>query len=209
MAERQVNGDLEYGGAALWGRVEADKIAFDIDGVVADIMTTFIAMARDHYDLHHLRYDDIVEFDLAKCFDMEERIIWEILEHLLNRPHELAIEPLPAAVEVLTELSRQSPLLFVTARDREEPIRQWLAQNLAEVPEAALRVIATGDPDTKLEFLLDHRIEYFVEDRLETCFQLARHGITPIVFDQPWNRRQHPFPLVRSWQDIARLLARV
>ncbi len=187
-------------------RIAPDKIAFDIDGVVADIMTTFIELAREHYDLHHLRYEDMVEFDLAKCFAIEERIIWEILDHLLVRPHELPIAPLPEAVDVLTRLAREGPLLFVTARDRGRPIRQWLTQNLTSVPEASLRVIATGDPDGKLDYLLAHGIEYFVEDRLETCFQLARHGITPIVYDQPWNRRRHPFPVVSGWPDISRLL---
>ena len=68
------------------------------------------------------------------------------------------------------------------------------------------RVVATGDPDAKLHYLLDHNIQYFVEDRLETCLQLAEHGITPILFAQPWNRRPHPFLEVADWQTLAGLL---
>ena len=66
--------------------------------------------------------------------------------------------------------------------------------------------MATGDPDTKLHYLKAHAVEYFVEDRLETCFDLAREGIIPIVFAQPWNRQPHPFLEVAGWPDLASLL---
>ena len=74
------------------------------------------------------------------------------------------------------------------------------------MPPEAIRVLATGDPDTKIHYLKDHGIRYFVEDRLETCLQLAGHGITPIVFAQPWNRQVHPFPEVQGWTELAGLL---
>jgi hypothetical protein len=38
-----------------------------------------------------------------------------------------------------------------------------------------------------------------VKSSLETCFDLAREGITPIVFAQPWNRNP-PFLEVSGWQ---------
>ena len=123
-----------------------DQLAFDIDGVVADIMTTFLALARE------------------------------------------------------------TPLLFVTARDRRRPIERWLHRHLAPVPPSAIRVLATGDPDTKIHYLKDHGIHYFVEDRLDTCLQLADHGITPILFAQPWNRQPHPFIEVADWPELAGLL---
>jgi hypothetical protein len=137
---------------------------------------------------------------------MDEAVVWEILDVLLHRPQELDISPMPHAVPVLTKLARQHPLLFVTARDKAAPIFQWLSKNLPEVPPRDIRIIATGDPDAKLEYLQDHKIAYFVEDRLETCFHLAHHGIQPLLFDQPWNRRPHPFPIIYTWHDLANLI---
>ena len=192
--------------AAAVELIPTDKIAFDIDGVVADIMTTFINLGRDRYGLEHLRYEDITDFYLHRCLQMDQAIIMEILEMLIDRPHELEIDPLPHAVPVLTKLAQEAPLLFITARDRIEPIKAWLSQTLSQVPPQAMRIIATGNPDTKLEYLHDHGIEYFVEDRLDTCWQLSQNGVTPIVYDQPWNRQKHPFQIVYDWQDIARLL---
>jgi uncharacterized protein len=187
-------------------KIDSRYLAFDIDGVVADIMSTFISVANERYNIQHLRYDDIVEFDLVRCLQMDEAVVWEILDLLLNRPEELDIVPLPDAVPVLTRLAQKHPLLFVTARDKAEPIFTWLTDNLPQVPPEDIRIIATGDPDAKLEYLQDHNITYFMEDRLETCFHLARHGIQPLLYDQPWNRRPHSFPVIHSWQDLAKLI---
>ena len=81
-----------------------------------------------------------------------------------------------------------------------------LHQTLVQVPPQDIQVVATGDHHTKLHYLLEHGIRYFVEDRLETCEQLAGHGITPILFAQPWNRRPHPFLEVSDWPQLASLL---
>jgi hypothetical protein len=189
--------------------IPLNALAFDIDGVVADIMTTFLNLARERYGCgHHLRYEHITTFYLEECLDLEPWIIDALIREIIDRPHELPIEPFPHAVPVLSRLARETPLLFVTARDRAAPIRIWLHRTLAPVPPEAIRVLATGDPDTKLHYLKDHHIEYFVEDRLETCWPLAEAGITPILFAQPWNRHPHPFPEVQGWPDLARLLFR-
>jgi uncharacterized HAD superfamily protein len=187
--------------------IPKDRLAFDIDGVVADIMTPFLDLARERFDLgHHLRYEDITTFLLDECLDLPPQIIQELIRELIDRPHELPVEPFPHAVPVLTRLALETPLLFVTARDRAGPIETWLKRTLAGVEPAAIRVVATGDPDTKLHYLKDHGIHYFVEDRLETCLQLAGAGITPILFAQPWNRRPHPFLEVKDWPTLAGLL---
>ena len=36
-------------------KIDPRQLAFDIDGVVADIMSTFIAVAKEHYNIHHIR----------------------------------------------------------------------------------------------------------------------------------------------------------
>ncbi len=186
--------------------IPLDRLAFDIDGVVADIMTTFLDMAQEHHGPHDFRYDDITTFYLGDCLGLDPRLIATLIRELIDRPHELPVNPFPHAVPVLCRLAEEVPLLFVTARDRPEPIQLWLNQTLAPVPSRSIWVMATGDPDTKLHYLKSHAIQYFVEDRLETCFDLARAGITPIVFAQPWNRQPHPFLEVSGWPELARLL---
>jgi uncharacterized HAD superfamily protein len=192
--------------AVLPEKIDPHQLAFDIDGVVADIMSTFIAMAHERYNIRHVRYEDIVEFDLVRCLEMDEAVVWEILDLLLNCPEELHIAPFPDAVPVLTKLAQEHPLFFVTARDKAEPIFTWMTNTLPLVAPEHINIIATGDPDAKLAYLQDRNIAYFVEDRLETCFHLARHGIQPLLYDQPWNRRPHCFPVLHTWQDLAKLI---
>jgi uncharacterized HAD superfamily protein len=187
-------------------QIPLDRLAFDIDGVVADIMTTFLGMARERYGRGHLRYEHITTFFLEDCLDLEPWIIDTLIRELIDRPHELPVEPFPHAVPVLTRLAAETPLLFITARDRARPIQTWLHRTLDQVPKEAIRVFATGDPDRKIHYLKEHGIHYFVEDRLETCHYLADHGITPILFVQPWNRQEHPFIEVKDWPELAGLL---
>ena len=116
------------------GAIPLDRLAFDIDGVVADIMTTFLELARERYGLGHLRYEHITTFFLEECLDLEPWIIEALIRELIDRPHELAVEPFPHAVPVLTRLAGETPLLFITARDRATPIRTWLHRTLEMVP---------------------------------------------------------------------------
>jgi uncharacterized HAD superfamily protein len=188
------------------GGIPLDRLGFDIDGVVADIMTTFLDMAQERYGPHPFSYDDITTFYLEDCLGFDPSVVAALIRELIDRPHELAVEPFPQAVPVLSRLAEEAPLVFVTARDRPGPIQLWLNRTLAPVPSRSIWVMATGDPDTKLHYLRAHAIQYFVEDRLETCFDLAQAGITPIVFAQPWNRKPHPFLEVAGWPELARLL---
>ena len=125
---------------------------------------------------------------------MDENVVWEILDLLLNRPAELTIVPLPRRARI-DRMARKHPLLFVTARDKAEPIFNWLTDNLPEVPPPDIRVIATGDPDAKLACLQDHHITHFVEDRLETCFQLAATAFNPCFTTSPGIDALILFPL--------------
>ncbi len=189
-------------------RIPLQRLAFDIDGVVADIMTTFLDLVRERFGPHPFRYEHITTFRLEDCLDLPGWLIRVLIQELIDRPHELPVEPFPEAVPVLTRLAEECPLVFVTARTRAEPIQRWLRRNLDQVPDNYIWVMATGDPDGKVRYLKAHAIEYFVEDRLETCYDLARAGITPIVFAQPWNRRPHPFLEVQNWRELAQLLFR-
>jgi uncharacterized HAD superfamily protein len=181
-------------------------LAFDIDGVVADTMAVFVRLARERYGLTDLSKDHLNQYDLYRCLPYERSVIEDLICLTLDDEHTLQIPPLPGAPEVLTELSRHARLRFVTARIWPESITQWLHQLLPEVPAERIQVIATGAPEAKLKILQDLGVRYFVEDRLETCHALARDGIQPLLFDQPWNRNGDSFPRLQSWQHLRRCL---
>ena len=170
-------------------------------------MTTFLDLARERHDCgHHLRYEDLTAFRLEDCLDLAPEIIQSLIRELIDRPHELTVEPLPHAVPVLTRLAREIPLLFVTARDRATPIQTWLHRTLTSGDPESIRVVATGDPDTKLHYLLDHQRPVLRGRPPGNLPATGGHGITPILFAQPWNRRPHAFLEVADWPELAGLL---
>lgn len=185
--------------------IKPGAVAFDIDGVFADTMSLFLQVAREEYNITHVKYEDITCYMLEDCIDVDEKIIWDILIKLVNGSYNSLLKPMPGAIDVLTRLAMAHPLLFVTARSELNPVLNWISAILP-VDSSCFDVVATGSFDAKAEILLNKNIQYFVEDRLETCFPLKEAGVNPVVFKQPWNRKPHPFLEVSNWQEIETLI---
>lgn len=186
--------------------ISPQEIAFDIDGVIADTFRVFVHRARNQYG-YQFTYEDIIEYDFSTILDMDEQIRNEIIQSLLDCPIESGIRPVKGAVDVLTRLSLEGPLLLVTARPEKGAILEWVYCQLPEVDRMRICVEATRTSKRKPPILLERGVKFFVEDRLETCYLLQGTPITPIVFDQPWNRKPHPFKMARTWNDISAMIA--
>ena len=181
------------------------EIAFDIDGVVADTFRVFVEKARRDYG-YRFTYEDIVEYEFLKVLDMTKDDSDAIIQKLLEKPIESGIQPIRGAVEVLTRLSNITPLFFVTARPEKDPILAWIYHQLPHVDRDLIYLKATQTSREKLPILAELGIKYFVEDRLDTCYLLHEIAVSPIVFEQPWNNRRHPFPVARDWKDISDMI---
>lgn len=187
-------------------KIDPRAVAFDVDGVVADTMHLFLRIAREEFGVDGFRYEDITCYHLPDCLDMDPAVMDQVIARLIDGSYQAPLRPLPGAGGVLHRLSQVAgPVLLVTARPDPGPIPDWIAQVL-KLPAEAVDLIATGAFEAKTDVLLERRIAYFVEDRLETCFLLNKAGITPVVFVQPWNRQPHPFVEVESWRELARLM---
>lgn len=188
------------------GSIAPESIAFDIDGVIADTMTLFLAIARDEFAVEGVRYEDIRCYDLADCVDIDREVIDRITARIVDGDYRAPLNPIPGAAEVLERLARRcGQLLFVTARPHIGPIGDFI-QSLLPAEWDGMEIVTTGSFDAKAEVLQGRRISHFVEDRLETCLMLNTAGITPVLFAQPWNRSPHPFIEVSSWGEIEELI---
>jgi 5'(3')-deoxyribonucleotidase len=186
--------------------IDPKSLAFDVDGVFADIMSLFIDIAREEYGINGIRYDDFSCFALEDCLDIDPEIIGDIISRILDGAYAVPLKPVDGAPEVLTRLGRISgSILFVTARPYLGPIYSWMRKILPLEPEM-LEVIATGSFAAKAEVLIQRKISYFVEDRLETCYDLEAAGVTPVLFKQPWNRKHHPFIEAKNWNHLESLI---
>jgi uncharacterized HAD superfamily protein len=187
-------------------KISPRELAFDIDGVLADTFRVFVETARKECHVE-VAYEDITEYDFRKVIDIDDETSRMIIQQILDDPIRMGIRPIEGAVEVLGLLAREGPILLVTARPGRAAIHEWVLRHLHGVNEDLIRLEATGTHQEKIPILLENGIRYFVEDRLDTCYLLAAAQVTPIVFDQPWNQKPHPFRRVRSWEEIARMIA--
>jgi len=183
-------------------KISPALIGFDIDGVVADTGGAFIRMASEEYGIDSITLEDITSFDVVDCLDVDHKIIENIFSRLLADPLSAGLQPMEDAIPVLHSFAEKSHLTFVTARPQAEPIARWLKYFLQPGTYEKVRLVAMGEHDNKPPYIKDLGLKYFVDDRLQTCQMLARHGITPIVFNQPWNRNGHQLTTVNDWQEI-------
>ncbi len=180
-------------------------IAFDIDGVFANTMALFLEIAASDYNINHIEYEDINQYLLEDCLDIDPELIKTIIDRILEGDFETELRPLDGAVEVLSGIAEAGQLLFVTARPKLSPIKEWVERRFP-TRTSRVEVVATGTFEGKAEVLSARGMKYFVEDCLELCFTLQDHDIVPILFSQPWNRSHHPFQEVGSWAEIRALI---
>ena len=185
--------------------IDPARLGFDFDGVVADTAEAFIRLACEEYGRCDIRLEDITSFEVEECLAMDPSAIQAIFMKILLDSVGTGLKPMPGAVEVLGELSEKAPVTLVTARPHPEPVSEWLATVLPPSTLPRIHIIAMGAHDDKPRHIRDRGLEWFIDDRAETCLQLPEHGITPIVFSQPWNKGKHQLPTVSSWEEIRSL----
>ncbi len=185
--------------------IPPNKIGFDFDGVVADIGEAFIRMACEQYEFCSFTLEDITSFQVEECIPVPSSIIEKIFTDILDDSLATQLKPLPGAVEVLTDLTRLCPVTIITARPLENPVHDWLDAFFSSQAKSRITLVAMGDHDDKVRYAHEHDLDYFVDDRLETCRQMDAAGIQPLIFRQPWNISDS-IPSVSSWQEIRSLL---
>jgi len=182
------------------------EIGFDFDGVVADIGEAFIRIACDDHNYCSFTLDDIVSFQVEQCVSIPQTIIEQIFSDILADSLATGLQPLADAVEVLTSMTECSQVTIITARSMENPVHDWLDTFFDPEAKANINLIAMGDHDKKVQYAREHRLSYFVDDRIETCQQMAAANITPFVYTQPWNKNCANLQTVSSWLQIRTLI---
>ena len=186
-------------------KINPALIGFDIDGVVADTGGAFIRIAGEEYGINSITLEDITSFEVIDCLDVDQGIIEAIFTRLLDAPLSAGLQPMEDAISVLHRFADEAPLTFVTARPHKKPIARWLKNFLQPATFEKIRLVAMGVHDNKTSYIKDLGLKYFVDDRLQTCRMLANEGITPLVYNQPWNKNGHDLPTVNDWQAIRNL----
>jgi len=182
------------------------EIGFDLDGVIADTAATFIRLACEEHNYCSFTLEDITSFHVENCLDMPLSLVDRIFADILEDSLATGLLPMPGAIEVITELASAAPVTIITARPLRQPAKDWLDEIFPGDIRRAITLIAMGDHNDKARYIHEQGLRYFVDDRAETCRQLAAENITPLVFSHPWNRDRHDLRSVANWQEIRSLI---
>lgn len=186
--------------------IPIQEIGFDFDGVIADTAGTFIRLACEKYNHCTFSQQDITNFELENCINIPQDDIQAIFNDILQDSIVTGLQPIDGAVETLSQMTEHAHVTIITARPIQQPVFDWLDHFFPAKAVKNIRVVATGDHNDKLRHIHQHGIQYFIDDRAETCMQLAIEGITPFVFSQPWNKGRHNLQSVADWQEVHQLL---
>ncbi len=186
--------------------IPAHEIGFDFDGVIADTAEAFIRLACDDYGYCSFTTADITNFELENCLAIPRTLVEKIFTDILIDSLGTSLMPMVGAVERLTEFTEMAEVTIITARPIKQPVFDWLDHFFPAAARERIRVVATGDHNDKVRYIHEHGLKYFIDDRAETCMQLAKERITPFVFSQPWNKDRHNLQTVANWDEISALV---
>lgn len=180
-------------------------LGFDFDGVVADTAEAFIRLCCEEYEYCSFKLEDITDFEVERCLGVDIRIVEAVFTRILLDSVGVGLRPMPGSVEVLQELTQHGMVTIVTARPNPGPVADWLDLVMPSGVCKNIQIVAMGAHDDKPRYIREHGLEFFIDDRAETCHQLNEAGINPIVFSQPWNHGRHSFPFVSNWSEVRAL----
>ncbi len=183
-------------------KISPGEIGFDFDGVIADIAEAFLRIACERYNYCSFSAEDITSFQVEECLNIPLPVVEEIFNDILVDSLGAGLQPMPGMREVINELAGLAQVTIITARPQWQPVADWLDTFLPARTCRKINLIAMGDHDGKISYIRDEGLNYFVDDRTQTCRLLYDAEITPLVFSQPWNRNTHTFQSVESWQEI-------
>jgi uncharacterized HAD superfamily protein len=170
-------------------------IALDIDGVITD--TVDLARRYLWRDFHYDIQGKIKEFTLhsAVPFMTEEEIYFYLMALIKNNVEDLkSCDPTVFSTLSFINSMITNPVVFITARPDFliTATEDWFQLNCNYIKR---KIIHCRSKD-KINHIKEHKIKYFVEDRLKNANNLAEHEAINNIFlvNRDWNigRETHP-----------------
>jgi uncharacterized HAD superfamily protein len=172
-------------------------IAFDLDGVVVDLVTALLGFLSSECG-RKISYGDINCYDIGVALNLGDRMhkIWAQAyqgEVLLNA------KPVAGAIEGLNKLEGHR-IIFVTSRPAfvKSKTESWLNKYNVRYEKIYFDV-------NKNELVQGEDIDLLIEDCLEHAVNIALKGVKTILLNQPWNQTSDLPNLckrVNSWDEI-------
>jgi len=172
------------------------SIAFDLDGVLIDIVTPIKRLLLELYDFDLQDNDpEYDQFNLVKATGISSKKLWEIYRMVYT---EVKTTPIyPGATELLAKLYEKTnePPLIVTARPPDSAsLTYQIVKRVAK--KTPFAVVLKHPRCHKSQHLSGYY--YFVEDRRRTALELADlNFVIPLV-----RKNYNPIPNIKKYRNI-------
>jgi uncharacterized protein len=188
------------------------NIGIDLDNVLADFQTTWLAYHNKHYGTS-IRESDITVYNYGPIIGITTEEVVKRVYEFYDSPEFDDIIPEKGAQEAIPALSENHTLYIITSRpDRTIPrTRDWVERYFPDHIEKILHTNQfSTNPDgmvTKSSICLEYDITLMVEDAPTYAEEIATAGITTLLLDQTWNRdleeQEHDNIIrVKNWDRI-------
>jgi len=175
------------------------NIGVDIDGVLADALSTWLTYLNKYFGQNKTK-EDIVVYQFEKVFGVS----WEEMDRFFRTKQEILLtnlSPIEKAQETLEELAKKHKILLITARPEEyrDITEKWLHDH--SIPYQKLIMTTFNDKTCHCRAC---GVDLFIEDSLENALSIHACGIPVLLFDAPYNRAQLPQGILRqhNWPEI-------
>jgi len=176
--------------------------ASDIDGVASNFGQAIINKACElgwgcDFPSDHTKID-------RWMFSGRFMDVWNIIEHdenfWLNIP---AFEKAREAMKVIP-----APAFYITKRPvSSELTATWLENN--NFPNAP--VITVDDPEKKLEFLITHNLDAYVDDLVSTIRQVRAAGVNGVLYEATYQATEDitGLPIIKDLRQLPSMIGGV
>lgn len=179
--------------------IDFDDVLFDCDGALKEIL-------RREFRFN-ATYSEFIEANPQ----MQE----DVFRFLYGNDHQNCAA-VNGAREAVSYLVTAYQMVVITGRSEttREQTERWLKSNLAIMsPEVFFTNNFLSKPDEerrkKVEICVNLGVSILIEDSWEEAVSVASSGISVLLVDRPWNRRELPFPNVHRVKDWDHILTKL
>ena len=183
------------------------KLGFDIDNVLVDTTRSIVHWHNRIYKTSYSR-EDITRFNYWEIFGLSMEDAIRNFNEMISEECNL-IPPMPGSVEGMEKLKRYDKFAISSRpacikEKTEICLEKHFGKGIKEVYLANGFGFGKGNVLTKPEIARNLGVEFVVEDSLEEARDIAKTGITVLLYDSPWNQEIPPHGVERvySWHDV-------
>lgn len=189
-----------------------NRIAFDLDEVLANTFEEVLGLHKKKWYLNHLQFEDLIDHEWRKLNNawIDKQTRYKIWHEFMASNLMENIPPAKWSLEVINALSKKwFELHIITARPNhvKKNTNTWIKRNFQNQFEE-LHFATTPDNihTPKFEICKKLWINLIIEDNMDYAVELADNNIKVIILEKPWNKhrteKHKNIIRVKNWHEI-------